>query len=378
MPQAPRKASARAAPDGKATSAAAREIGEDATSPNTRRSEAVARRYWRAWYQLRYGNGSLPLPVPAGVVIQFIVDHGQRRSRDADNALKCELPRAVDNELVKLGVKKKAGELSLATILHRVAMIGRINRPHLKGRPNPAAAPEVRQLLADLRRAYAKRPATTATDQTTIGTQGPKEALTGEFMHRILAVLEPALRDRGDRWNYRRALRDRALLLFGFATGGRRRSEIASARIESLKRHRDGTYTYLMGPTKSTTGKEEYDDRTRPLKGRAAAAMTEWLAEARVRSGPIFRRIDRGGRIGDEGLSPESVRNLVVRLASKADLGAGFSAHSLRSGFMTEAFIHNIPLPEAMAFSGHRSVQSAARYYRAQDKRDSPAADLLD
>jgi len=106
--------------------------------------------------------------------------------------------------------------------------------------------------------------------------------------------------------------------------------------------------------------------------------MTAWLAEARVREGPIFRHIDRGGRIKDEGLSPESVRNLVVRLADKADLGEGFSAHSLRSGFMTEAFIQNIPMPEAMAFSGHKSVQSAARYYRVQDKRDSPAADLLD
>jgi len=362
------------APDVKATARAALEIAEDGTSSNTTRSEGVAFRYWSAWYQLRYAKRSLPLPVPAGVIVQFIVDHGRRMSRETAGALESEMPVAVDRELVALGVKKEVGPLSLATILHRVSMIGRINRAHLKGGPNPVAAPEVRHLLAALRRAYAKRPHRLEDKKQS----GAKPALTAEFFYPLLDALAEDLDDPSDAWTYRRALRDRALLLFGFATGGRRRSEITDADMSRLERKRTGNYTYTLGPTKSTSGMEDNRDRTRPLEGEAAEAMTAWLKEARLHSGPIFRHIARSGRISDEPLTPESVRNLVIRLSKRAELGSGFSAHSLRSGFMTECFIQGIPMPEAMAFSGHKTVQSAIRYYRAQDKSDSPAAHLLD
>jgi integrase len=364
----------RDAPDVKAAAKAAREIADDGTSENTTRSEGVAYRYWSAWYQLRYSKRSLPLPVPADVIVQFIVDHGRRRSRESTGALKSEMPVAVDRELVALGAKKEVGPLSLATILHRVSMIGRINRAHLKGEPNPVAAPEVRHLLAALRRAYAKRPQGAEAKAT----PGAKPALTAEFFYPLLDALAEDLNDSSDTWTYRRALRDRALLLFGFATGGRRRSEITAADVSGLERKRNGSYTYTLGPTKSTSGTEDNRDRTRPLEGEAADAMKAWLQEARLSSGPIFRHIERSGRISNKSLTPESVRNLVIRLSKRAELGSGFSAHSLRSGFMTECFIQGIPMPEAMAFSGHKTVQSAIRYYRAQDKSDSPAAHLLD
>jgi integrase len=58
-------------------------------------------------------------------------------------------------------------------------------------------------------------------------------------------------------------------------------------------------------------------------------------------------------------------------------LEGDFSAHSLRSGFMTEAGRQNVPLAEAMALTGHRSVQTALHYYQPGAVQHSRAANLL-
>lgn len=63
---------------------------------------------------------------------------------------------------------------------------------------------------------------------------------------------------------------------------------------------------------------------------------------------------------------------------ARASLEDGYSAHSLRSGFMTEAATQGIALPEAMKLSDHKAVPSALRYYDVKDVLDSPAASLID
>jgi integrase len=248
-------------------------------------------------------------------------------------------------------------------------MIARINREHLGDRPNPASAPPVRKALETMRKAYAKRNAASPRQMP---------ALTVEPLHALLRVLEADLADPHDRWRYQRALRDRALLLFAFNSGGRRRSEVTAALKERLKVKRDGTYKYIMGATKTTRGPEDEEERERPVKGQAAKAMKAWLEEARIKEGPLFPRIARNGTITTDALAPESVRNLIVRLSAAAKVDTPYSAHSLRSGYMTEASNRGIPLAEAMGFSGHRSHDSAMRYYRSTKKDDSPAADLFE
>lgn len=355
-------------PDAASSRRALSELELDASSPNTERSQSTAQRYWSIWHQLRYGK-RLPLPVPAAVIVQFILDHAQRTERGGKRgSLKTEMPPAVERELIRLRVKKP-GPYSLATIVHRVAMISRINRDHLGDRPNPASAPPVRKALETLRLAYAKRDAASPRQMP---------ALTVEPLHALLRVLEADVANPADTWTYLRGLRDRALLLFAFNTGGRRRSEVTGALRERLKAKRDGTYKYLMGATKTTKGPEAEDQRERPVKGQAAKAMRAWLEEARIQEGPLFPHITRKGKITDRALAPESVRNLVVRLSAAAGVDEAFSAHSLRSGYMTEASHRGIPLAEAMGFSGHRSHDSAMRYYRSTKKEDSPAADLFE
>ncbi len=78
-----------------------------------------------------------------------------------------------------------------------------------------------------------------------------------------------------------------------------------------------------------------------------------------------------------EGLEPQAVRAIVKRRAALAGLEGDYSAHSLRSGFMTEAGRQNVLLGEAMALTDHRSVQTAVRYFQAGAVEKSRAASLL-
>jgi len=71
------------------------------------------------------------------------------------------------------------------------------------------------------------------------------------------------------------------------------------------------------------------------------------------------------------------VRVIVKQRALLAGITGDFSAHSLRSGFMTEAGRQNVPLAEAMALTGHRSIQTALRYFQTGAVQQTRAATLL-
>jgi len=95
-----------------------------------------------------------------------------------------------------------------------------------------------------------------------------------------------------------RGKRDRALLLFAWATGGRRRSEGAAATLENLQRVNAEAFVYTLAHSKTNQRGELRPEDVKPLVGSAAAAMTEWLAVLQahgVQEGPIFRRIRKGG-----------------------------------------------------------------------------------
>jgi integrase len=113
----------------------------------------------------------------------------------------------------------------------------------------------------------------------------------------------------------------------------------------------------------------------KPIAGVAAEALAAWLLASGITEGAIFRRV-RGSRVA-EPLEPQAVRYIVRRRARLAGLQGDFSAHSLRSGFMTEAGRQNVPLAEAMALTGHRSVQTALRYFQTGAVQQTRAANLL-
>lgn len=334
-----------------AADAAVLALLREGEATNTVASYRAALRYWSAWYMLRY-HKPIALPVTTAAVVQFIVDHV---SRMTPTGLIHELPTKVDEVLVVRGFKGKLGAPALSTVTHRLAVLSKAHV--LNGATNPCQTPAVRELLSKTRRAHAKRGALPQR----------KGALTREPLEALLATCDDSLK----------GLRDRALLLFAWASGGRRRSEVTNATRENLKKVGDRSWIYTLIHAKANQTGADRAENDKPIAGIAADALEAWLAASGIRSGPIFRRIRKGTTVG-EPLSASAVRDIVKHRCALAGVEGNYSAHSLRSGFVTEAGRQNVPLGDTMAMSGHASVTTAMRYFRSGSTSVSPAARLLE
>lgn len=332
------------------TQRAVNELLREGESRNTLASYRSALRYWAAWYGVRYG-GQIELPVMTPCVLQFIVDHAERST---NKGLVSELPSAMDEALVAAGYKGKPGALAHNTLTHRIAVLSKAHQ--LRGLLNPCHDPQVRELLSRTRKAYAKRGAVPQ----------KKDALTKDPLQAILATCDDSLRGK----------RDRALLLFAWASGGRRRSEVTGADMRFLKRIPEG-FIYTLTYSKTNQSGAEQPENSKPVLGEAATALEQWLHGSGIASGAIFRRLRKGGQLG-EALSPAAVRDIVKLRCGLAGIQGNFSAHSLRSGFVTEAGRQNVSLAETMAMTGHQSTATVLGYFRAESPLANSAARLLD
>jgi integrase len=333
-----------------ASDASIRSLLREGSSENTLASYRSAIQYWDAWHRLRLG-APMVFPVALNTVLQFIADHVEHMGPEG---LQHDLPPEVDAALVQAKVKRKAGPFKLATVRHRLAVLSEAHETQQL--PNPCRHRAVQTLLERIRTAYAKRGVRPAR----------KDALTKEPLEQILATCDDSLI----------GLRDRAMLLFAWASGGRRRSEVVRATMENTRRVPEG-YLYTLGYSKTNQDGAERADSYKPVVGRAAVALEAWLNAARITSGPLFRRVRRGDVIA-EGLSAEAVRRIVKARAALAGLEGDYTAHSLRSGFVTEAGRQGRPLGEIMAMTNHASVASVVSYHRAGEALSSKAGYLLD
>ena len=107
-------------------------------------------------------------------------------------------------------------------------------------------------------------------------------------------------------------------------------------------------------------------------------ALRDWYAVADVSSGPIFRSVDRHGRIGHCPLSERAVGLIIKRAAAQAGLDDGlYSAHSLRAGLVTAAITGGAPERVIAEPTGHRSLAALRRYPVWGRSHDRHAADYL-
>ena len=103
----------------------------------------------------------------------------------------------------------------------------------------------------------------------------------------------------------------------------------------------------------------------------------KWLVQSGLRSGTLFRGIHNNGRLND-GISGRTINRIVKRRIKLIGLDPDqFGAHSLRSGFITEAARSGATLGDAMTLSGHRCVEVANGYYRKAAVMENPAGKLL-
>jgi site-specific recombinase XerD len=261
------------------------------------------------------------------------------------------LPAAAETVAAYLAAEARTARPS--TLGRRVAAIRYAHR--LAGLPLPTDAEGVKATMRGIRRTFGgasvrKAPAVAAKILGMVGTASDKLA----------------------------GLRDRALLLLGFA-GAFRRSELVAVDVADVEETEAGLRVTIRH---SKTDQEGHGVTIAIARGDVACpvkALREWLGAAGIEAGPLFRPINKAGRVAEKRLTDRSVANIVKAYAERAGLEAStFSGHSLRSGFLTSAAANGASIFKMMDVSRHKSVETLRGYVRdAEMFKDHAGAGLL-
>jgi site-specific recombinase XerD len=272
---------------------------------STRRAYASDFAIFRAWCA---DHGAVALPALPEIVAAFLSDEAHR------------------------GV-------SASTIGRRCAAICHSHR--MAGHAPPTADDRVRQTIAGIRR--------------TIGTaQVKKAAATTEKIFAMVARSDQTMT----------TLRDRALLLLGFA-GAFRRSELVALDVADIEEVAEGLRVTVRG------GKTDQERRGAVIAVPSGeitcpvAALKAWLTAAGIADGPLFRPVNKSGKVGPGRLTAQSVALIVKAAARRAGLDPDqFAAHSLRAGWITSAAKRRASITKIMSQSRHRSIDTMLGYIR--------------
>jgi integrase len=327
---------------------------------NTLRALTSDLAYLQAWSLAATGN-ALSWPAPEALLLKFVAHHlwdPEKRLIDLDHGM----PEQVAQDLRDQGFLRATGPHAPDTVRRRLASWSTLTK--WRGHHGAFGSPALKSAI---------RLAVRATPQTR--KRKSAKAVTADVLSQLLATCNSdSFRD----------LRDKAILMVAFASGGRRRSEIAGLRLEQLSAEAplevpDGpplpSLAIHLGRTKTTTG--EQDDVVY-LTGRPVEALNAWMAAAKIDKGSVFRSISRWGTVSRRALDPQSINAIIKQRAALAGLDpAEISAHGLRSGYLTEAANRGIPLPEAMEQSKHKSLQQASSYYNNASRRSGRAARIM-
>ncbi|MXN48727.1 tyrosine-type recombinase/integrase [Shinella kummerowiae] len=315
----------------------ARGYVEAASSANTRRAYAADWKHFSAW--CRRQNFS-PLPPDPHVVGLYITA--------------CAVGTASGSAV---GTTKRGGKPdSVSTIERRLAAIGW--NCAQRGTPLDRTDRAIATVMAGIRSRHAVPPR-------------QKEAILPED---LIAMLETL--DRGTL----RGLRDRAMLLLGFA-GGLRRSEITGLDLgrDQTDDGRGWVEIFDKGALLTLRGKTGWreveigrgsSDATCPV-----AALESWIKFAKLIKGPLFRRVTGKGKdVGPDRLNDQEIARLVKKTAvaagvrgdlSEIERAFKFSGHSLRAGLASSAEVDERYVQKQL---GHVSAEMTRRYQRRRDR----------
>ena len=164
-----------------------------------------------------------------------------------------------------------------------------------------------------------------------------------------------------------RWLRDRALLWLAYDMLARV-SELISLDVEDLSAGDDGRHVIALAHSKTdqdALGVHVFVSRM------TAELLTTWLHAADLQSGPLFRPVNKGGRItaarasGEPRLTERSVNRMLKERASWILDGkalAGVSGHSMRVGAAQDLVADNFGTPAVKQAGRWKSDRMPARY----------------
>jgi site-specific recombinase XerD len=261
------------------------------------------------------------------------------------------LPARSETVAAFLAAEAKRG-IKVSTIGRRLAAIRYAHK--LAGFDTPSDAEPVKATLRGIRRTVGSAPIR-------------KKPATAERVRAMANTTDSS----------RKGLRDRALLLLGFA-GAFRRSELVALDVSDLNYCKGGILVTIRRSKTDQEGK----GATIPILAGATAcpitALRAWLEAAGITAGPLFRSIRKGGRVGKR-LSDRAVAEIVKCTARQAGFVArDFSGHSLRAGFLTSAAGRGASIFKIMDVSRHRSADTLRGYVRDSELfRDHAGSSLL-
>ncbi len=272
------------------------------------------------------------------------------------HALPC-LPGQAADVVAFLATERGRG-LSVTTVELRRAAIRYLH--FIAGCPVPTAEARVAETVAGIRRHAAD-----------VGeTPKKKLAATVELLRDIIALIPDDLR----------GLRDRALLLVGFA-GALRRSELAAIRVDHLEQRDRGLQLILP------RSKGERDGRAVTVAipfGRTelcpVRALRRWQDAAGITDGPVFRRIwVPPRRKAEEATLPALVvgtqaidSGTVARIIQARAAAAGFErdamgGHSLKRGALTTGMDRGVHPTHLKRLGRHRTYAVLDEYLQVGD-----------
>jgi len=247
------------------------------------------------------------------------------------------------SETIASYVAQRAETLAVATLVRRLAALSKLHNAY--GFSNPVRTELVKATMRGIKRSKGVA-------------QREAAPLIKEDLFSVLANL-------GDR---PKDLRDKALLLIGFAAA-LRRSEIVALNVQDVQFVRLGTIITIRH---SKTDQQAAGRQIGIPFGRSrwcpVKALEDWLANAAITEGPIFRQINRHGHISPQPMKPEAV-SIVVR-ERVASIGLNptlYSGHSLRAGLASSAAEAGVASWAIRRTTGHRSDQMLNRYIRLGD-----------
>ncbi|RWE74192.1 MAG: integrase [Mesorhizobium sp.] len=341
-----------------------RHLAKEGIGENSLRALASDLGYLEAW-SLAATGFSLPWPAPEALLIKFVAHHlwdPAKRETDISHGM----PEDVTAALKSAKLLRVDGPHAPNTVRRRLSSWSTLTG--WRGLRGNFSAPGLRSAIKLAVRASARPRG-----------RKSRKAVTADILTALLKACA------GDRLV---DVRDRALLITAFASGGRRRSEIASLRFEQIVEEEPvpadpkepggeklPCLSIRLGRTKTT---QADSDACVLLVGRPVLALKGWLERAGINEGAVFRGIDRWGNLEKRALTPQAVNLILKRRIAEAGLDPqAFSAHGLRSGYLTETARRGIPLPEAMQQSQHHSVQQASNYYNDAERTLGRAARII-
>ncbi len=302
-------------------------IAQAETTLRAARAQSTLRAYahdWRQFHTWCERNGLNPLPATAQAIILYGTDLIKNRGKKWNTLARC---------------------LAAVSQMHQQA-----------GFESPTRGWAVKQFVQGLRREVGTAPTR-------------KRPVMVADLKRILAELPDSLLGK----------RDRALLLVGFS-GAFRRSELVGLNAGDIEKTDAGLIVTIR------RGKTDQEGQGRKVgiprgSDRATCplwALEQWCTAAQIGSGPLFRVMNRHGRVLEKRLSAEGVAIVVKRSVEKLGYDpAAFAGHSLRAGLATSAAAAGKSERAIMNQTGHRSVMTDRRYNRDGNLfRENAAGDL--